>query len=93
MHLYKQKNASCEKIPPTMGSFYNHILCTFDQLRQGATAVEALIDVRNPLEYGWEENNGDYIPATTANAFAPSFLVELMSYNCKKYCKNLVPII
>ena len=54
---------------------------------QWATAGEALSDVRDPLEYGWEGNNGDYIPATTANAFAPSFLVNLISCNCKKYCK------
>ena len=71
-----------------MGSFYSHILRTLHQLRQWVTAGEALIDVRDALEYGWEENNGDYIPATTANAFAPSFLVELISCNYKKYCKK-----
>ena len=42
----------------------------------------------DPLEYGWEENNGDYIPATTTNAFTPSFLVGFMSCNCNKYCKK-----
>ena len=50
VHLYKHKNASCGKIPPTMGSFYNHILHTFHQLRKPATAGEALIGVRDPLE-------------------------------------------
>ena len=39
-------------------------------------------------ENGWEENNGDYIPAATANAFALCFLVELISCNCKKHCKK-----
>ena len=39
-------------------------------------------------ENGWEENNGDYIPAVTANAFALCFLVELISCNCKKRCKK-----
>ena len=69
-----------------MGSFYNHILHTFHQLRQWATDGEALIDLQDLLEYGWEENSGDYITATTANAFAPRFLVKLITYNCKKYC-------
>ena len=31
--LYKHKNASCEKMPSTMGSFYNHILRIFHHLR------------------------------------------------------------
>ena len=48
------------------------------------------IDVRNPLENGWEENNRDYIPATGANAFAIIFLVEFMSCDCKKYCKKIL---
>ena len=72
-----------------MGSFYNHILCAFHQLRQWPTTGEALIDVRNPLAYGWKENCGDYILVTTANVFAPSFLVELISCNCKNIAKNL----
>ena len=80
-------------IPPTMGSFYNHISHIFHQLRQCATTGEGLIDVRDPLEYGWEENNGNYIPAVTANAFTPKFLIELISCNSKKYCKYLVPVI
>ena len=88
MYLYKQKNTSCEKIPPTIGSFYNHILRTFHQIRQWATSGGAVIDVRDPLEYGWEENNGNYIPAKTTNAFAPSFLVELISCNCMKCYKK-----
>ena len=71
-----------------MGSIYNHILCTFHQLRQWKTTCKALIDMTDPLEYGWEENNGDYIPATTTNAFTPSFLVGFMSCNCNKYCKK-----
>ena len=71
-----------------MGSFYNHVLHILLQLRQWATAGKALIDVRDPLEYGWEENNGDYIPTTTTNAFATRFLVELKTFNCKKYCKK-----
>ena len=70
-----------------MGSFYNHISHIFHQLRQCATTDEGLIDVRDPLEYGWEENNGNYIPAVTANAFTPKFLIELISCNSKKYCK------
>lgn len=87
VHLYKQKNASYEKVPRTISSFYKHILRSFHQLRQLATAGEALIDVQHPLEYGRKEKNGDYIPTTTANAFTPSFLVELISFNCK-YCKK-----
>ena len=64
------------------------MLRTFHQLRQWTTAGEALIVVQDPLEYGWEENNGDYTQATTTNVFTPSFLVELISFNCKKYCKK-----
>ena len=88
VHLYKQKNASCGGIPTTMGSFSNHILCTFHQLRQCKTTVDALLDVRDPLEYGWGEKNDDYIPATTANTFISSFLVELISCSSKKCCKK-----
>ena len=88
VYLYKQKCASCEKIPPNMGSFYNDILRAFHQIRQWATSGEPLIDLRDPLEYGWEENNANYIPATTTNTFAPSFRVELISCNCMKYCKK-----
>ena len=49
-----------------MGSFYNHVLQTFHQLRQWATTGIALTDVQDPLE-----NNGDYIPEATTNAFSP----------------------
>ena len=70
-----------------MGSFYDNILCIFRQPRQWATAGKALIDKQDPLEHGWEENNGNYIPAITANAFAHSFLVELIPCKYKKYCK------
>ena len=34
MHLYKHKDAGCEKIQPTMGSFYNYMLRTFYKLSQ-----------------------------------------------------------
>ena len=54
-----------------MGSFYNHVLQTFHQLRQWATTGIALTDVQDPLEYRAEENNGDYIPEATTNAFSP----------------------
>ena len=52
-------------------------------LRNWATAGEALIGVQDPLEYGWEENNVDYIPATTANAFASAHVFE--------FCQNTDP--
>ena len=55
------------------------------------TIGEALIYVQDPLEYGWEENN-DYILATTANASAPTFLVELVSCNSKKCCKKVASV-
>ena len=52
------------------------------------TLCKALIDERDPLGYGWKKNNGNYFPATAANAFAPSLLVELISCNCMKYRKK-----
>lgn len=69
-------------------SFHNHILSSFHQLRQWATDVEALIDVRNPLEHRREENNCNYISATAVNKLVPSFLVKIIWYNCKEYCIN-----
>ena len=71
---------------PNILSFHNHILSSFHQLRQWATGVEALIDVRDPLEHRREENDSNYISATTANI--PSFLVKIIRYNCKEYCIN-----
>ena len=44
-----------------MGSIYNQILRTCHQLTQCETTGEALIDVLDPLECGWKENNGNDI--------------------------------
>ena len=89
VHMYKQKNANCEKIPPTYGSFRYHALRAFHQLRQWKTACESVIDVRDPLECGWEDSgDGKFVPSTTDSDFAPNTLIELVSCNCNKGCKK-----
>ena len=64
-----------ERIPPTVGSFYDNISRTFHRLRQWATVGKALTDVPDPLKYGKEGNNSHYIPAAAANTLVPSCLV------------------
>ena len=66
-----------------MGSFYKHILHIFHQLRKWATFGELRIGVRDPLEYGWEEDNVDYILAANVTAFAPARSFE--------FCQNADP--
>ena len=67
VHLCKQKNANCEKIPPTFGSFKYHALRASHQLWQWVTACEATIDSRDPLECGWEVSSSEtFVLATTA---------------------------
>ena len=68
-----------------MGSFYNHILHIFRQLRKWVTFGEARIGVRDPLEYGWEEDNVDYILAANVIAFAPAHSFE--------FCQNEDPLL
>ena len=84
--MYSQACVSNDNIPPTKGAFKQHVLRAAHQYLQYKTACKALIDVRNPQDYGWLEMQNEFVPQTTENKIAPDSVVQMVSCNCQKGC-------
>ena len=82
--LYTKQKVNSDRIPPTRGSFRQHALRAFHQLRQYKTACEAFINILDPSEYGWIHIGEEFVPHTTDSEMAPNSVVQLVSCNCNK---------
>ena len=52
-------------------------------------SLHAITGTRDPLDYGWEINNGKIVPVTTDIEIAPKAIIELVACNCGGECSNL----
>ena len=88
-YIFKKGNAENEKLPPTLGAFKKHIYRAFYQLSIWSEASNALLTTRDPLDYGWKNQDGKIIPVTTDMEIAPKAIIELVACNCGGKCTNL----
>ena len=71
-------------LPPTSAAAEQHSLRTYFQ-------VQTWMDNDlNPLDWGWEKKNGQYMPIMTTQNPAPDELMRLIACNCtKNQCHTL----
>ena len=82
--IFKRSAAESEKLQLTHGSFLNHVRRAHYQLFKWFLAAEALIPVQNPRDYGWDVEDGDFVPLTSDIPIAPKAVIDLVSCKCPK---------
>ena len=84
--LFNKNAAECEKLPPTKGSFIQHMKRAYRQLTVWQQAPFSIIKEKDPLEFGWEKKDDTWIPKTTDGLVASVSVIELVSCGCKGTC-------
>ena len=74
-----------EALPPTERATYYHALRVHYQVAQWKCLD---LDVLDPCEWGWFNNNGKLYPVMTDQEPAPAFLLNFIRCNCKLTSKN-----
>ena len=83
--LFTKKQFEGEKLPPTKSAFEYHLLRAFFQVTIWSSATDALINhLLDPLEFGWEFEEGILVGRMTSRNIAPSEVVELVACKCSK---------
>ena len=83
--LFTKKQFEGEKLPPTKSAFEYHLACAFFQVSIWSTATEALVNqFLDPLQYGWELDDGHLVGKMTSLNIAPLEVVELVACKCSK---------
>ena len=86
--LFRSKNLEGEKLPPTIATFYPHLLrCNFTSRRDKSynTPHPSL----PPLEHsGWQLQEDQYIPVRCLIGPAPKEVVELVKCGCTTNCEG-----
>ena len=83
--LFTKKQFEGEKLPPTKSAFEYHLLRAFFQVTIWSSATDALINqLLDPLEFGWEFEEGNLVGKMTSRNIAPLEVVELVACKCSK---------
>jgi len=69
-------------LPPTSSAAKYHNMRTYIQVQ------DWLGNKMNPLEWGWERKNNEFVPVLSDLPSAPDKLLNITSCNCKAGCKS-----
>ena len=88
--MFRTKNLEGEKLPPTLPTFFLHILrCNFVTMRD-KSYTNAHPTLPPLTETGWEIVDGTIVPMRCLSPPAPKAVLELVKCGCDpvKGCKN-----
>ena len=89
--LFIKKQFEGEKLPPTKRAFEYHLACAFLQVSIWSSATEASVnEFLDPLQYGWELDDGNLVGTMTNLNIASLKVVELVACKCIKGNINLI---
>ena len=83
-HLFKRNKAEAEKLPPTKAALKEHILRAHYQAMIWLLADTANPNLPSPTNYGWDEEDSQYVPRVSDLPPAPTAVVELVKCGCGK---------
>ena len=81
--LFTKKQLEGEKLPPTKGTFRNHLPRAFFQLYIWSSAYLFTVEPKDPCSYGWNEEDGQFVAAMSDTDIAPNEVVDLVACRCK----------
>ena len=87
-HIFKTKLGDPGKLPPTSGTLLQHVLRAHYQCyiwRQALIPMQSLLD---PLQFGWEMSNLEYMPICTLEAIALDEILMNTTCTCEGQCKD-----
>ena len=83
-HLFKKNQAEAEKLPPTKASLKEHILRARCQAMVWLLADTPNPDLPPPINYGWNDENNQYVPRVSDLPAAPTAVMEIVKCGCGK---------
>lgn len=81
--MFKKQPQSIEKLPPTPGAIYQHILRAHYVSSIWLQDIVPHPKLDDPATLGWQKHDGKYYPVISQNAMAPDDLLELVRCQCK----------
>ena len=82
---FKSNSSNLSQLPPSPGSFKQHILRSYWQAHIWADATQAEILYLKPELYGWHLNDSlKFMKTISEDPIAPANIIELTSCSCQK---------
>lgn len=86
-HLFRKSAKKIDLLPPTKGSFIQHLKRANFQCRIWRQADEAMQDIGDPVDHGWQKDEqGSYHAIGFDYPVAPNNIIELIKCGCKTGC-------
>ncbi|CAH3164811.1 unnamed protein product, partial [Porites lobata] len=87
--LFKKNQAESERLPPTQGALHQAILRAHYQLLVWNNDHVANPVLPSPEGYGWQDEDGKWVPVMTNLPPAPEAIIQLVRCKCaKSRCSN-----
>ena len=88
-YLFKKNRAEAEKLPPTKAALKQHILRAHFQALVWRQCDNTNPNLPSPINYGWIDDDHQYIPKVSELPPAPEAVIELVKCGCvKTKCAN-----
>ena len=82
--LFKNNQAESERLPPTQAALHQAILKAHYQLLVWNNDHVANPVLPSPEGYGWQDEDGKWVPVMTNLPPAPEATIQLVRYKCAK---------
>ena len=87
--MYSNRQAEGESLPPTSGSLMPHIMRAQYIAIVWQRACRSHPSLPSPKDFGWQLDNGKYVPVKCLNAPAPEAIIKLVKCAFKKIVGGL----
>ena len=86
--LFCKKNQKSEYLPPTSDCWWQHVRRCNYQVYLWKQSLIDMMDLANPEDTGWQEEEGALAPVYLTKPPAPASVTELTSCGCKTSCRS-----
>ena len=86
--LYRLKNFEGEKLPPTLATFYPHMMIVNFVSKRNKSYLQCHPNLLPLNRSGWKTHDEAYLPIKSRVGSAPKEVMELAKGSCEKGCKE-----
>ena len=83
VYLFERKLGDPDKLPPTSGSLYQHVLRVHHQCNMWRQSYIPMQDIASLLNFGWIYDGRKCMSVTTEDPIAPEEVLKNLICNCK----------